>query len=169
MPSSMIFVGLVVMWLLILVPAVARRRQEVARPSVTALSGRVLERTPRPDPDADREPAAGRDVEVDVRHERELQHAVATRSESEARSAGSRGEATPHGRDLDKLDGWTWRGLDEPDADESGAEPDRKRSTERESGPRQYRPGRGGYDPQAAAAAARARCAIRQRVVVSLL
>ena len=57
-PSSMIFVGLVVMWLLILVPAVARRRQEVARPSVTALSGRVLERTPRRDPDADRGPAA---------------------------------------------------------------------------------------------------------------
>ena len=47
MPSSLIFAGLVVLWLLILVPTVARHRQEVARPSTAALSGRVLER-PRP-------------------------------------------------------------------------------------------------------------------------
>ena len=47
MPSSMIFASLVVLWLLILVPAVARHRQEVARPSVAALSGRVLARSPR--------------------------------------------------------------------------------------------------------------------------
>jgi hypothetical protein len=46
-PSSMIFVGLVVIWLLILVPAIARHRQEVARPSTAALSGRVLERPRR--------------------------------------------------------------------------------------------------------------------------
>jgi len=37
-PSSMIFLGLVVVWLLILVPAVARHRQEVAKPSTAALS-----------------------------------------------------------------------------------------------------------------------------------
>src|SRR5918997_3939616 len=43
----MIFASLVVLWLLILVPAVARRRQEVARPSVAALSGRVLDRPRR--------------------------------------------------------------------------------------------------------------------------
>ena len=61
MPSSMIFVGLVVVWLLILVPAVARHRQEVARPSTAALSGRVLERArPR------RDPEPGRELEVDV-------------------------------------------------------------------------------------------------------
>jgi hypothetical protein len=165
----MIFVGLVVMWLLILVPAVARRRQEVARPSVTALSGRVLERTPRRDPDADREPAAGRDVEVNVRHEQEPVHAVATKSVPGVRTSGSGGESIPHGRDLDKLDGWTWHDLDDPDADDLEAEPDRGRAPEREPGPRRYRPGRGGYDPQAAAAAARARCAFRQRVVVTLL
>ena len=168
MPSSMIFVGLVVMWLLILVPAVARRRQEVARPSVTALSGRVLERTPRRDPDADRTPAAARDVEVDVRHELEPVHAVATKSESEGRSRppGSRVETGTHGRDLDNLDGWTWRDLDDPDSDGT---PDRRRPSGRDSGPARYRPGRGGYDPAAAAATARARCAFRQRVVLVLL
>ncbi|WP_181783200.1 hypothetical protein [Pseudonocardia pini] len=47
MPSSLIFAGLVVLWLLILVPAVARRRQEVERPSEAALAGRVLERPVR--------------------------------------------------------------------------------------------------------------------------
>ena len=31
MPSSLIFTGLVVLWLLILVPAIARHQQEVAR------------------------------------------------------------------------------------------------------------------------------------------
>ena len=60
MPSSMIFAGLVVMWLLILVPAVARHRQEVARPSVAALSGRVLDRAAAPDQE-DADGRAGRD------------------------------------------------------------------------------------------------------------
>lgn len=174
MPSSMIFVGLVVMWLLILVPAVARRRQEVARPSVTALSGRVLERSPRRDPDADRGSPAGRDVEVDVRHEQEPAHSVAMRTEPGGRRPPAlRGEASPTtrsgdpgGGDLDNLDGWTWQ-----DAD-GDAEPDavpRPRS-ERAPGDRpRYRPGRGGYDPQAAALTARARYVVRQRVVLLLL
>jgi len=56
----MIFASLVVLWLLILVPAVARHRQEVARPSVAALSGRVLARSPR-----------RRSQEVDVMVERD--------------------------------------------------------------------------------------------------
>jgi len=46
-PSSLIFAGLVMIWLLILVPAVARRQQEVVRPSPAALSGRVLARPVR--------------------------------------------------------------------------------------------------------------------------
>ncbi len=47
MPSSLIFTGLVVLWLLILVPAVARHQQEVARPSGASLAGRVLDRPRR--------------------------------------------------------------------------------------------------------------------------
>ena len=47
MPSSLIFTGLVVVWLLILVPAVARHQQEVARPSGASLEGRVLARPRR--------------------------------------------------------------------------------------------------------------------------
>jgi hypothetical protein len=166
-PSSMIFVGLVVMWLLILVPAVARRRQEVARPSVTALSGRVLERSPRRDPVPDRA-AAGRDLEVDVRHELEPEHAVATRSAPEGRSRLPQPRGEPRAHDLDREDrgGSTGRDLDgDPDA-----APARRREADRAPGesPR-YRPGRGGYDPKAAAMAARARYALRQRVVLFLL
>jgi hypothetical protein len=168
-PSSMIFVGLVVMWLLILVPAVARRRQEVARPSVVALSGRVLERAPRRGPDEpDREPVARRDVEVDVRHELEPALADATRTEPDGRPRvpSPRGEAKDgaRGRGLDNLDGWTWHDLDGDPDPEPEPTPERRRA-----GAPRYRPGRGGYDPQAAALTARARYAVRQRVVLILL
>jgi hypothetical protein len=118
-PSSMIFASLVVLWLLILVPAVARHRQEVARPSVAALSGRVLER-----PRQRTRPAGGRELEVDVKDE-----------------ADDRSE-------------WT----DETDDEQRWERP-----------PPRYRPGRGGFDPEAAALAARARYTFRQRVVLTML
>ena len=124
MPSSMIFASLVVLWLLILVPAVARRQQEVARPSVAALSGRVLER-----PRQRQGPATGREREAD--------------------------------------------GMDEVGRDDRGDEParaDEEREDRRwERPPPRYRPGRGGFDPEAAALAARARYAFRQRVVLAML
>jgi hypothetical protein len=135
-PSSMIFASLVVLWLLILVPAVARRRQEVARPSVAALSGRVLERPrQRRDPELDRDPETGRELEVDVR--------------DDAAHAGT------YRRGEDRDEDWTT----EPVPDE--------RPWERP--PPRYRPGRGGFDPEAAELTARARYAFRQRVVLALL
>src|SRR5699024_10709866 len=42
MPSSLIIVALAAAWLVVLVPMVARRRQEVARPADSALSARVV-------------------------------------------------------------------------------------------------------------------------------
>jgi hypothetical protein len=122
LPSSMIFVGLVVMWLIVLVPAVARHRQEVARVSTAALSGRVLERPRR---GAVREPAGGGGVDV---IDDAIDTGPAVRSDDGA------------------LDERAW-----------------------ERPPPRYRPGRGGYDPEAAALAARARYAFRQRVVLALL
>ncbi|MDN5860305.1 MAG: hypothetical protein L0H84_16990, partial [Pseudonocardia sp.] len=100
----MIFAGLVGIWLLILLPAVVRHRQEVARPSEAALAGRVLDRPRRPEPEVD-------DMD-DTRTDR----------------VASDVRPPPH-----------------------------------------FRPGRGGYDPQAAAAVARARSTFRQRVVLTLL
>jgi hypothetical protein len=133
-PSSMIFASLVVLWLLILVPAVARRRQEVARPSVAALSGRVLDRP---------------------------------------RRVPGQGPATGREREVDGMDDETGRVEDHVDHDQADdlfthtvAERDDRR-WER-PGPR-YRPGRGGFDPEAAALAARTRYAFRQRVVLTML
>ena len=42
MPSSLIIVALVVAWLLVLVPIVARRRQEVVRTADSTLAARVV-------------------------------------------------------------------------------------------------------------------------------
>jgi hypothetical protein len=152
-PSSMIFASLVVLWLLILVPAVARRRQEVARPSVAALSGRVLDR-PR------RGPVTGREGEVDGMDETERVD-----------------EPVDDARDDDARDDEV---LDDGDHDEDDDHDDARddlfthAAVEREDGrwerplPR-YRPGRGGFDPEAAAFAARRRYAFRQRVVLAML
>ncbi|MHC1559522.1 divisome protein SepX/GlpR [Actinomycetospora sp. C-140] len=45
MPSSVVFAALVLAWLVVLVPVVARRRQMVPRPAEADLSARVLPRT----------------------------------------------------------------------------------------------------------------------------
>ncbi|NMH98477.1 hypothetical protein [Pseudonocardia acidicola] len=134
MPSSLIFAGLVVIWLLILVPAVARRQQEVARLSPAALSGRVLERPIQ----------RRRTQEVGQVEQAEDPRPVATQPEraEQTRTAGRTTDARVP-------------------ADED------ERHWERP--PARYRPGRGGFDPEAAALAARARYAIRQRIVLSLL
>jgi hypothetical protein len=138
-PSSLIFASLVVVWLLILVPAAARRRQEVARPSVAALSGRVLERASAPQ--------RRRTQEVDVVHD------------------GDEAPARGGGVDVDER-------ADEPineRADDDIDEPVDEPSEVRERPRARYRPGRGGFDPEAAAMAARERYAFRQRVVLLLL
>lgn len=44
MPSSLIFVALAAAWLVVLVPMVAKRRQEVVRTADSALASRVLQR-----------------------------------------------------------------------------------------------------------------------------
>jgi hypothetical protein len=100
MPSSLVFAALVLAWLVILVPMVARRRREVVRTADSALSARVLHR-------------GGHDRYEEVY-------------------------------------------MSEPDAVP-------------EADPRRYRPGRGGFDPEAAELAARARYSFRQRVVLGLL
>lgn len=159
MPSSMIFVGLVVLWLLILVPAVARHRQEVARPSVAALSGRVLER-----------PRRRHNLEVCVMEDPEMSRSVATRTDRDdpvvpeartesAQVTGARGGSVATDERAEAVD--------DEYGDEYGDEPGDDRVWERP--PPRYRPGRGGYDPEAAALAARVRYGFRQRVVLGLL
>jgi hypothetical protein len=200
-PSSLIFVGLVVVWLLILVPAVARRQQEVARPSEAALAGRVLARPVR-----HRIQEVDQMDESDTPTESRTAHAVTTRPEPArvptARVPVAAGTQASAGRaEEDVLTG--------PDLGDRDADPDEDRDLDNEldaelerdehdeqpgeepagssrrvdpselSGdaddrewerpPARYRPGRGGFDAEAAALTARARYAFRQRIVIGLL
>lgn len=131
MPSSLIIVALAAAWLVVLVPMIARSRQEVARTADSALAARVVR-------------SGG------GRRERGKEFAM---SETEHASRML---------DDDHFD-------DEPDeldeVDEV-AEPEPRRAEQR---PGRYRPGRGGFDPEAAEIAARAKYGFRQRVVVGLL
>ena len=178
MPSSLIFTGLVVLWLLILVPAVARHQQEVARPSGASLAGRVLDR-PRRRIQARRTGRLPIEEGDSVDPERLDQDDAPTAREPErpwvsaARAARlDEAEADEHDDDVAEPDRDPEPDVAEPDRD---PEPDVADSDDDESDvrwerpPPRYRPGRGGYDPEADAETARARYAFRQRVVLLLL
>jgi hypothetical protein len=171
-PSSMIFASLVVLWLLILVPAVARHRQEVARPSVAALSGRVLARSPRRrsqevdgmgERDGD---DATRDGRVVATRAREVQ-VPSARVELRPEEIGDEPDAESEVDDVAPEESYDseWASDDETGHDEAGDPDDR----EWERPPPRYRAGRGGFDAEAAALAAKARYTFRQRVVLLML
>ncbi|EWM14160.1 gephyrin-like molybdotransferase receptor GlpR [Kutzneria sp. 744] len=111
MPSSLIIVALVVAWLVVLVPMIARKRAEVAKTSDSAMAARVLHG------------GAAEDVEEEI----------------------------------------------DMSVDESETAITDDDYRDYEDTPRAYRPGRGGYDPEAAASTARAKYAFRQRMVLLLL
>jgi hypothetical protein len=119
MPSSLIIVALVVAWLVVLVPMIVRKRQEIARTADSALAARV----------------------------------VRSAEEEPMRDAEEVAEAQP------------------PDAAEVDTEPAEKRIPPPlfEPAVRGYRPGRGGFDPEAAAVLAQAKYAFRQRVVLVMI
>jgi hypothetical protein len=132
MPSSLIIVALVGAWLLVLVPIVARRRQEVARTADSTLAARVVR-------------SGG----------------VRSTAEEGLTMADAPEVDTEHETDYDEFDRFD---------DEDAAEyTDYEEYSEYDDGPRPYRPGRGGFDPEAAAITARARYAFRQRIVVLML
>src|SRR2546430_17545922 len=112
MPSSLIVVALVVAWLVVLVPMIVRKRQEIARTADSALAARVV----RSGDAEDDEEALVREVEEP--------------------------EAGP-----------------EPTYDDHPAD----------DPPRRYRPGRGGFDPEAAAVIAKAKYAYRRPAVLAML
>ncbi|MFC4942027.1 gephyrin-like molybdotransferase receptor GlpR [Pseudonocardia sp. GCM10023141] len=149
MPSSMIFAGLVVIWLLILVPAVARHRQEVARPTTAALSGRVLER-----------PRRRQTLEVDGMDEVDQPREVAEWADHDRTDDDTNPRSETADTDAAEPD-------ETHDPDDPTGDSDDERRWERPA-PR-FRPGRGGFDPAAAELAARARYGFRQRVVVVML
>ena len=169
MPSSLIFTGLVVLWLLILVPAIARHQQEVARPSGASLAGRVLDR-PRRRIQARRTGRLPTEEGDSVDPERLDQDDTPTAREPErpwvsaARAARLDEAAADEHDEHDDVD------ERDPDSEPDVADSEDDESDVRwERPPPRYRPGRGGYDPEADAETARARYAFRQRVVLLLL
>ncbi len=140
MPSSVIIVALAAAWLVVLVPMVARRRQQVARTADSALAARVV----RSGRNEDREEFAMSDDPGKSRPSVEDDLA-----ELEA--------------DLELDDD-----IEEPEPEPAPLpQPVHSRRAERDRPG--YRPGRGGFDPEAAEIAARAKYGFRQRIVVILL
>ena len=229
MPSSVVFAALVLAWLVVLVPVVARRRQMVPRPAEADLSARVLPRTAGA---ALIEEATVTTTQADGRTGGERTVVVGSGGSSAGSAAGAatatalaeRADETPEAvdaeidldaeHDLDELDDRDdlddpdERTLDRDEAPSAGRErvlPRRTPEAERDDryddvdeyegydayddaddedeadadddldepvvdrAPRPYRPGRGGFDPDAAAAAAHARYAFRQRVALALI
>ncbi|MDQ3577631.1 MAG: hypothetical protein M3443_08525, partial [Actinomycetota bacterium] len=132
MPSSLIVVALVMAWLVVLVPMVVRKRQEIAKTADSTLAARVVRS------------GSGTDLDHD--------EAAQLHPDDDAQEDFTMRDTDVDADMDDDLDD-----LHEPGDDETDGEP------------RRYRPGRGGYDPEAAARAARAKYAFRQRVVVLMI
>ncbi len=140
MPNSLLWIGLVAVWLFVLVPMLVTKRPRIRQTTDAALATRVLHRGDD-EPLAPRGPATGHRTDPHWRPSRERTHRYA------------------EDRMSTQID-------DHPEADigiesdeyppESDAPPPRRR-------------GRGGFDPQADAEASAARYEIRQRSVLGLL
>lgn len=165
MPSSLVVTALIVAWLVVLVPVVARRRQLVPRPAEADLCSRVLRRSGGP---------ASMEVVVsgNTSPARSLRGGGGT-AVADRVDRADRAVEPEIADELDELDEYS--GLDEhsglddrdDDSDEDGDE-----TGPAAAGPssrRPFRPGRGGFDPEAAIAAADARYAFRRRVAVGLI
>jgi hypothetical protein len=139
MPSSLVVVALVVAWLVVLVPMIVRKRQEVAKTADSELAARVV-RSGRGEAEAEAEP----DPEEAAVHERDD-----IREDFEGELVAEVTEASE----------------DVPDDDAGQAD----MSYYDDGYSRQYRPGRGGFDPEAAAVIARAKYTFRQRVVLAMI
>ena len=186
MPSSLIIVALAAAWLVVLVPMIARKRQEVARTTDSALAARVvrvggtrdegLEEFAMSDnatPVKTTSPTASTAIDARDGVEAEFDdYDVDGETVDGTEEPGSYGDQS---YDEDSDDDGSYEIADSYHSDESHDDRDVRRPPERINDPpegsaeRRYRPGRGGYDPEAAEIAARAKYAYRQRVVLALI
>jgi hypothetical protein len=151
MPSSLVVVALVLAWLVVLVPMIVRKRQEVAKTADSELASRVVrsgsgeaEADTRDDNEFGMEEPAMRDTdEIDEDFGGELADDDAAESS----------EGVALAADQDARDEMSAGYYDEADFPYA---------------PR-YRPGRGGFDPETAAIIAKAKYGFRQRVVLAML
>jgi hypothetical protein len=178
----LIIVALVVAWLLVLVPIAARRRQEVAKTADSTLAARVV-----------RSGGVSAKVEEAFTVSDGPDHET-TKSQLQPVDIAELDEDDLDEEDLDQLDGFSDEDLEPEEleaaeVDELTAEDydddledeyvdenevvdeyyeDEDYDDDRRAR-RPYRPGRGGFDPAAAAASARAKYAIRQRIVLVVI
>ncbi|GAB3283740.1 divisome protein SepX/GlpR [Parasphingorhabdus pacifica] len=164
MLSSLIFAALAAAWLVVLVPIFARRRQEVSHTTDTALAARVVRRG------SDRQSAPA---------ERSRTVKEASRMSESDRADAVEADFEDEYRDDEYQDDDRYRddryqddGYRDGEYEDAGhPDDDQRRSVNSDdvrSG-RRYRPGRGGFDPDAAALAARTKYARRQRIVLVML
>lgn len=146
MPSSLIIVALAAAWLVVLVPMVARKRQAIARTTDSALAARV--------------------VRVGGTRDEGLEDlAMSDNVKPAAVAEDDEDIAATEADGFDSFDD-ELEDADEPSADERSLPEDEPAAVAAE---RRYRPGRGGFDPEAAEIAARAKYAHRQRIVLALI
>jgi hypothetical protein len=132
-------VALVVAWLVVLVPMIVRKRQEVAKTDDSELAARVVRSG-----SGEAETGAEIDTEEAAVHENaEIREDFEEESVAQVTDAS---EVVPDD--------------DAGQADMTYYDDDY---------PRRYRPGRGGFDPEAAAVIARAKYGYRQRVVLLMI
>ncbi|MEU5843538.1 gephyrin-like molybdotransferase receptor GlpR [Rhodococcus sp. NPDC047139] len=146
MPNSLLWIGLVAVWLFVLVPMLVTKRPRIRQTTDAALATRVLHRGDD-EPITPRGPAAGHRSDPHWRPSRDRTH----RHPAEDRMNTERD-------DRPELD------THEDDYHDEAAS---DRSPQRARGPQ--RRGRGGFDPHADAVASAARYEFRQRVVLGLL
>ncbi|GAB3870746.1 hypothetical protein GCM10029964_005810 [Kibdelosporangium lantanae] len=148
MPSSLIVVALVVAWLVVLVPMIVRKRQEIARTADSALAARVVRKGNGEGAVEEADEMRDTDVIEPQEDTTEVEDDMDSTTEPD-QPLDIHGEAD---------DG------DPVDTDTVSAP-----TAQTQMPARRYRPGRGGFDPEAAALTARAKYAARQRVVVLML
>ncbi|WP_298175832.1 gephyrin-like molybdotransferase receptor GlpR [Saccharomonospora sp.] len=163
MPSSLIIVGLAAAWLAVLVPMVARKRQVITQTNDAALAARVV-RSGSAHSVSNGEFERG---DTDALNDGELIDADDEDMRDE-RGVYDEPETTHDDIYSDEHDTYS---DDHRDAEDSEFDeyPSRRAPVTEERPMRRYRPGRGGFDPEAAAMAAKAKYAFRQRAVLVLL
>ena len=159
MPSSLVVVALVLAWLVVLVPMIVRKRQEVAKTGDSELAARVV-RSGSGEAGAETrdEEAAMRDtdgIDEDFGEEfaedgSDSRDVVRDDASVDDNVVDDAPEDAAHDADGEDM---TARYYDEADLHYA----------------RRYRPGRGGFDPEAAAIIAKAKYAFRQRVVLAMI
>jgi hypothetical protein len=175
----LIIVALVVAWLLVLVPIAARRRQEVAKTADSTLAARVVRSggvsakveeaftvSDSPDHETDKAKLQVDTAELDEDDLDDLDEDDLDQDDFDDE------DLEPDELDVAEADELAAEDYDDEYADENEVVDEYYEDEDYDDQRRvhrPYRPGRGGFDPAAAAASARAKYTIRQRIVLVVM